>query len=300
MNWSDALAAFEVDQKSRGFSSRTVKNRVQMLEHFARWLEARGDDNLLTVEEIHLKAFLARGILPASMQKNRADLRAFYGFLTDEGLRSDNPAAKLKSIKVPRRKARPYSPEQIEAMLAAGSYRKTRIMLILGFYHGLRAHEIAKFRGEDVDRYRQQLRVEGKGGVERRVPIHPMLLAELDGMPDEGWWFPSRHPEGHISWGTVSTLMRRAKARAGIRVPKLTAHSTRHGFATYLLRGGADIKTVQELLGHASLATTEIYLEVGDETKTDAVHALPAVVMPRRSGRRRRTVSESARRHRKS
>ncbi|MCL1871939.1 MAG: tyrosine-type recombinase/integrase [Promicromonosporaceae bacterium] len=284
MDWDHALTAFAVDQQTQGKSQRTIANRLELARRMRRWL---GDPSLTEISLDDLRRMLNRGIKPSSMQRERGDMQAFFRFLLEEGIRQDDPSARLKPIKVPRTRPRPFTAAQIEAMLASGCYRKTRVMILLGFFHGLRAHEIAKFHADDIDLDRDVLRVDGKGGVVRYIPIHPLLRAEAAFMPTEGYWFPSDNDEGHVRWDTVSALIRRAKRRAGIRDPRLTGHSTRHGFATQLLRTGADLRTVQELLGHASLATTQIYTEVDEDMMAAAVAALPSIVVPQHSGRRR-------------
>lgn len=189
---------------------------------------------------------------------------------------------------MPRRKPRPFTLEQIERMLAAGAYHRTRVMILLGYTAGMRAHEIAKMHGRDVDRDTMTIRVAGKGGVVRHVPIDGMLVAELERMPRDSYWFPSRGTNTlpHVHWRSVSDLMRQARLRAGIDGERLTGHSLRHSFATHLLWNGADIRAVQELLGHASIASTQIYTLMTDRQLSEAHAMLPSIAVPRTSGRR--------------
>jgi integrase/recombinase XerD len=161
-------------------------------------------------------------------------------------------------------------------------------MILLGYLHGLRAHEIAKVHSGDFDVEAGILTVVGKGGVERLLPIHAALALEIPSMPAHGYWFPARGGrEGHIHWKAVSDLMTKAKRRAGITEKRKTGHSLRHAFGTQLVRSGADLRTTQELMGHASLATTQIYIEVDRDRMTAAAAALPMPVIPIHSGRRR-------------
>jgi integrase/recombinase XerD len=173
-------------------------------------------------------------------------------------------------------------------MLGSGAYHRTRVMILLGYLHGLRAHEIAKVHSSDFDVEAGVLTVVGKGGVERLLPIHPALALEIPSMPAHGYWFPARGGrEGHIHWKAVSDLMTKAKRRAGITEKRKTGHSLRHAFGTQLVRAGADLRTTQELMGHASLATTQIYVEVDRDRMTAASAALPMPVIPLHSGRQR-------------
>jgi site-specific recombinase XerD len=154
--------------------------------------------------------------------------------------------------------------------------------------HGLRAHEIAKVQARDLDTNTMMLKVLGKGGKERDIPIHPVLAAEIPLMPADGYWFPARGGRpGHIHWRSVSNLMTKAKQRAGIADPRLTGHSLRHSFGTQLVRNGTDLRTAQVMLGHSSLATTEIYVQVDEDRLTQASASLPLPAIPTQSGRRR-------------
>lgn len=206
-------------------------------------------------------------------------LRSWFRWLRQSGHRDDDPLADLKAPRVPRRHPRPIATTHLEHLLSIRMKRRTRMMILLAAYEGLRVHEIAKMRPEHVDEAAGALFVVGKGGVERDLPLHEAVLDALVYMPRRGWWFPAYKPNelfprggGHILPRSVSTVISDTMARAG--VPG-SAHSLRHWFATALLTEGADTRTVQELLGHASLATTQIYTEVADTRRAEAVHRLP-------------------------
>lgn len=286
MDWHGAKLRYVAHERAAARAQRTIENRLELLDVLAR---VTGTTGPLEVTADHLLAHVGRGVKASSMQREGSDLRSFFGWLHDKGHRVDNPALELPRVKVPRGKPRPFTLAQIEAMLATGSYFRTRVMILLGYLHGLRAHEIAKVHGRDVDRQRMQLYVLGKGAVERWVPIHPLLAGMLDQLPDDDWWFPSRSTRRtaspHIAAGSVSDLLRQAKIRAGIQERNRTAHSLRHSFATHLILNGADIRAVQELLGHASLASTQIYAGVTDEHLAREASKLPAIRMPLSSGR---------------
>lgn len=285
MEWGTAVALYEVEERARGHSPRTIGNRRQLMQRFGRVsgvgpLDACTDDLLL---------YIGRGIAASSMQRERADFQSFFGWMERRGHRTDDPSRELPTIRVPKTRPRPFTVDQIERMLSAGAYRRTRVMILLGFLHGLRAFEIAKFHSRDVDSDTQMLRVVGKGGKTRYVPLHPLLAAEIPKMPRDGYWFPSRgtNPNPHVHWRSVSDLLRRAKERAGVQGERLTGHSLRHSFATQLLWNGADIRTVQEMMGHASLNSTQIYTLVTDAQMQKASAQLPAIAVPARSGRPR-------------
>lgn len=285
MDWNTALNFYTLDQRARNHSARTIENRVQLMRRIAR---VTGTPTPLDVEPDDLLRFVGRGIAASSMQRERADLQSFFGWLHAEGYRDDDPAAKLPRVRVPRGRPRPFTVEQIQRMLTSGAYRRTRVMILLGYLMGMRVHEIAKVRTEDYDPDTRMLRVVGKGGKTRHLPVPEVVIAEMKHLPAAGYWFPAgrSNPTGHVRWRSVSDVLRRARDRAGITDERRTAHSLRHTFATQMLWAGADIRSVQELLGHASLSSTQIYTQVTDAQLTHAVSLLPPVQLPERAARR--------------
>jgi integrase/recombinase XerD len=137
-----------------------------------------------------------------------------------------------------------------------------------------------------------------KGGLEHRIAVTPELLPILDKYPDRGWWFPSPYPNkqfpnggGHILMASASDAISKAIRRAGITDRNLTAHALRHFYATTLLKEGVNIRVVQELLGHASLATTQLYTQVDDDDMQEGVAVLPAIELRAHSGRHGRIAA---------
>lgn len=286
LTWDEAIRLFAMSQRSRGYAPRTVMNRVECAERLGRLLEHKP---LNRVVELDLERILARGIQPSSMMRERTDIQAFFRYLHAKGFIRTDPAALLERIEgVKRGRPRPFSLDELNDMLGSGAYHRTRVMILLGYLHGLRAHEIAKVHASDFDLDAGILTVVGKGGVERCLPIHELLAREIPHMPERGYWFPARGGrQGHIHWKSVSDLMTKAKKRAGITERRKTGHSLRHAFGTELVKAGADLRTAQELLGHASLATTQIYVATDQARMAAASAALPQPVMPLHSGRRR-------------
>lgn len=138
---------------------------------------------------------------------------------------------------------------------------------------------------DDVDLESHTLKVVGKGGRTDYLPLHPMVQQLALTMPT-GWWFPARRGrDGHIKGQSVSDLLTHARKRAGIADRSLTGHSLRHAFGTELVRGGANIRAVQELMRHSSLQTTQRYTQVLDEDRRNALSVLPVRAIPRKSGR---------------
>lgn len=283
MDDTELLEAFADYQRSGNRAERTIATRASILRGLAR----RQGVQLLDATVFHLRREVGRdGIAPSTRASTRAALLAFYGFVQSEGLRDDNPALRLPVVKVPPHRPRPYSQEQIDRMLSTGAYRRTRAMIILAAYAGLRASEIAAVHSDDLDLVSGTLKVLGKGGRTDYLPLHDMIR-ELAPTMGDGWWFPARRGRaGHIKGQSVSDLLHDARERAGIVDDDLTGHSLRHAFGTELVRGGANIRAVQELMRHSSLQTTQRYTQVLDEDRRQALAILPTRDLPNRSGRR--------------
>jgi integrase/recombinase XerD len=187
---------------------------------------------------------------------------------------------------MPRRRRLPtfFRAKEAEALLGAAKSQRDRLIVLVGLYLGLRVSEMTKLRVEDVDLVERLAFVrQGKGDKDRYVPIPAGLVAPLRawmGARQEGWLFPSRQGGGRLASRTVQLLIKRLAAAAGIAgatlARKCTPHKLRHSYATRLLEAGATIREVQELLGHSSVATTEIYTHVNPGRLRGAVDRLPA------------------------
>jgi integrase/recombinase XerD len=278
-----ALDAFATYQRAKNLAPNTIRNRLSILSTLQRTLSGP----LTAATTVELREYVGRpGIKAGSRRTNRNAITAFYAFLVEDGIRADNPAAHLPAVESPKGEPRPFTWEQIELMLTSGAYRKTRAMILLGYYQGFRVSSIARVHGSDVDRVTQTIRTIGKGGKERRLPLHPMIAELARAMPTDDWWFPARGDRpGPMSGASVTNLITRAKKRAGITDPLLTPHSLRHAFGTDLVDGGVDIRIIQELMMHASLATTQIYTGVSAQRKREGIATLPLRHLPTHSGR---------------
>jgi site-specific recombinase XerD len=207
-------------------------------------------------------------------------LKAWHVWLVRTGRRLDDPMAKLRTPRVPRRLPRPVATENLQRLLDSPMHRRTRVMVHLATYQGLRVHEVAKVRGEDVDLYAGTLTVQGKGGTVNTVPLHPVVAEDARRMPRQGWWFPTPDGDRPVRRDSVSAVISRAMARAGVDG---TAHQLRHWYGTQLVRSGTDIRVAQTLMRHASLATTALYVAVDDGQQRDAVARLPVLAEGRRA-----------------
>ncbi|MGB3375318.1 MAG: tyrosine-type recombinase/integrase [Microbacterium sp.] len=279
---TDLLEAFAEYQRAGNRATRTIRTRASILSGFAR----RQETSLREATVFHLRREVGRDELaPSSKASVRAAFLAFYGFLHAEGIRPDNPALRLPVVKVPKHRPRPYTQAQIDMLLASGAYRRTRAMILLAAYEGLRASEIAAVHADDIDLDAGTLKVLGKGGRIDYLPLHD-VIRQLAPTMGAGWWFAARGGRrGHIKGQSVSDLLHDARERAGIVDDRLTGHSLRHSFGTELVRRGANIRAVQELMRHSSLQTTQRYTQVLDEDRRQALAVLPARAVAEKSGR---------------
>lgn len=200
-------------------------------------------------------------------------LMSFFKWLQRMDHRADNPMHKLQTPRRPERTPRPVSDTDLQALLNLPMHRRTRVMILLAALAGLRVSEIARVRGEDIDTVAARIQVTGKGNKTAWVPLHPKLIEVAATMPASGYWFPgnSRRAGQPIRGKSVSDIIKAAMVRAG--VPG-TPHSLRHWYATTLLATGADLRTVQELMRHSSVQTTQVYTQVPDSRRQAAVGRL--------------------------
>ena len=289
MDNSSTLDLFAEYERGKGLADTTVRNRESIL----RTLQRTAGAPLLELGLRDLRRYLGRPpiegrptIKAGTRRTERGAMMAFYAFAQDEDLRDDNPTIRLDPVKAPKGEARPFTAEQIDAMLNGGAYRKTRAMILLGYYQGFRVSSIARVSGEDIDLASCTIRTIGKGNKERTLPLHPVIAELAETMPRRGWWFPARSGRtGHISGASVTNLITLAKHRAEILDPTLTPHSLRHSFGTDLAEAGTDIRVIQELMMHESLATTQIYTGVSVRRKREGILMLASRTVLQHSGR---------------
>jgi integrase/recombinase XerD len=216
------------------------------------------------------------GLAPSSLARKCSALRQFYGFLVDEGLRQDDPSPALPRPRTRRPLPRLLSHGEVEALFshaeeeAAGDRPDAvRMLTLLELLYGsgLRASELVSLPLNAVPRDAPFLTVTGKGGQQRMVPVSgrsKLALSRWVALRGEGSkaLFPSTGRQGHLTRVRLFQLLRALAARAGIDPEKVSPHVLRHAFATHLLEGGADLRVLQTLLGHADIATTQIYTHV--------------------------------------
>jgi len=214
------------------------------------------------------------GLAASSVARKGSALRQFYGFLVDEGLRDDDPSPALPRPATRRPLPKILSHAQVEALFAsaeaeAAGERPAAVRLLalleLLYGSGLRATELMSLPLAAVPRDAPLLTVIGKGGAARMVPISGRARAALSrwlAVRPQGsrYLFPSS--QAHLTRVRLFQLVKELAVRAGLPPEKVSPHVLRHAFATHLLEGGADLRVVQTLLGHADIATTQIYTHV--------------------------------------
>ena len=220
----------------------------------------------------------------ATVARRAAALRRFYGFLVDEGLRRDDPSAGLPRPRLERPLPRILDEAEIARMFEAAEDRATSgegaalrnlALLELLYGSGLRASELVGLPRGAVREGQPFLMVRGKGSKERLVPIssraQTAVKAWLELASDGPWLFPSG--KKHLSRVRLFQIVRQMAADAGIAPDRVSPHVLRHAFATHLLSGGADLRALQSLLGHADIATTQIYTHVDSARLVELVNA---------------------------
>jgi integrase/recombinase XerD len=224
-------------------------------------------------------------LAPSTVARRSAALRRFFGFLVDEGLRSDDPSAALPRPRFERPLPRILDADEVRRMFEAAEDRaasgegialRNLALLELLYGSGLRASELVSLARGAVRPKQPFLMVRGKGSKERLVPISTRAQAAVAKwtvqLPSGSLWlFPGG--KSHLSRVRLFQIVRAMAADAGIAPERVSPHVLRHAFATHLLSGGADLRVLQSLLGHADIATTQIYTHVDSARLVELVNA---------------------------
>jgi integrase/recombinase XerD len=303
--WLESFVAYSAGECH--LSENTVAAYRRDLEHFSQWLELpkgtvpfSSDENRdspqprrnipeLTIRDLadYVAWLHARGFAPATIARHIASLKVFFRYLQLEGALSDNLAELLGSQKLWERVPSVLSVEQVNRLFAAQTktdpyWRRDRAMLELFYATGCRASELSTLRMRDMHLDEGFCICRGKGDKERVTPLNARAieavrtyleherseLAARSLVPAE--WVLLSYRGKRLRRERLWELLKRYALRVGAP-PKVSPHTLRHSFATHVLAGGADLRHVQEMLGHASIATTQIYTHV-DPTRLKAIH----------------------------
>lgn len=276
--WEFDLDRFDLALRRRGLSDATRKGYLSDLSQLAEWASERGADatelDLKTLRR-YAQQISSKGLAASSLARKLASIRSFYGTLLERGEITQNIAELITTPKQPRDLPRVLNANEMIRLLdgiptSTPLQIRDRAMFELTYACGLRAGELIGLHVSSVDLDEEQLRVEGKGGRTRIVPIGEHAAKSMRrylkrarpvlANSEEGWLFVSK--TGHrLSPSDVRRRLETALRTAGVAAG-ISPHSLRHSFATHLLNGGADLRSVQELLGHRSISATQIYTRV--------------------------------------
>ena len=284
-------AFLDAQAAERNAARNTLLAYGRDLRDFALWADRRGT-TLGGATRSDIEAYLifceAQGLTAATRARRLSAVRQLYRFAFDEGWRPDNPGLRLHGPRQPASLPATLTEVEVDALLGAAAALgrdekerlRNRCLFEMLYAAGLRVSELAELPVAAARGDPRMILIRGKGGKERMVPLsgpaRQALAAWLDlrdrddeaararGRPPSRHLFPDTSAAGHVTRQKIHTLVKQAATAAGLDPARVTPHTLRHAFATHLLAGGADLRVIQTLLGHADLATTEIYTHVLD------------------------------------
>lgn len=284
-------AFLEMMSAERGAATNTLAAYERDLTDLREFLASR-KTNMANVGSSELSAYITdlakRGFEPTSQARRLSSMRQFFKFLYAEGLRGDDPTSILDAPKKQRPLPKTLSVEEVERLLALaneeaaaadkGRLQKLRLLALLELLYatGMRVSELVALPASVLSRQEGFLLIRGKGNKERLVPLsrpatqalaaYGRVLAEETGQGKESpWLFPAASKEGYLPRQVFARELKDLAARAGLPPSAVSPHVLRHAFASHLLQNGADLRVVQELLGHSDISTTQIYTHVLEE-----------------------------------
>lgn len=293
-------AFLEMASAERGLARNSLDAYRRDLACFAAYL-APSQVALADAGTESIRGFMAAqrrsGASARTAARRLSCLRQFYRFLLTDGRRDDDPTGPVDSPTLPKTLPGVLSEEEVERLLAAACPEdggltprreadglRLRAMIELLYGSGLRVSELVSLPLHAVSAETRSLLVRGKGEKERLVPLGAPARRALDaylavrarhleGDAPSRWLFPSRAASGHLTRHRLAQMLKRLAQEAGIEPGRVSPHALRHAFASHLLAHGADLRAVQKMLGHADIATTEIYTHVLDERLRKLVEA---------------------------
>ncbi|HEX6022201.1 MAG TPA: tyrosine recombinase XerC [Solirubrobacter sp.] len=277
--WRAALRTFDADLQRRGAADRTRRAYGTDAAELAAWATA----NQLTPQNVDYKALRRwaarlsqRGAAPRTMARKLASVRSLFRSLLEHGQIAANPADLLPAPKLPHSLPKTLKPEDISRLLekipaATPLEMRDRALFELAYSSGLRAEELVDLDTSSIEFDSEQVRVEGKGAKTRFVPVGEPALRSIAAYLERGRpVLQSAEPDPALFLSKSGRRLSTSDVRRRLRVWARHAathtgvhpHALRHSFATHLLEGGADLRAIQEMLGHASISTTQVYTRV--------------------------------------
>jgi integrase/recombinase XerD len=266
----------EMAAAERGASKNTLAAYGADLVDFASFLTGRSKD-AITADKRDLGDYLAAqansGMSPRTQARRLSTLRQFFLFLLSEGMRSDNPALELSTPRLPHSLPKYLSEAEVDHLLTAASDwdglsgLKAHAGLEILYATGLRVSELLALPSNALASNAAMLIIKGKGGKERLVPLSDAARLAATNLRSQTkkpgrYLFPGRNPDLRMTRQGFALLLKKVAHKANIDPSRLSPHVLRHSFATHLLSHGADLRSIQRLLGHADITTTQIYTMV--------------------------------------
>jgi integrase/recombinase XerD len=263
----------------RDASHNTVKAYISDLEDYTDFI-AKTTDSCATRQliETYLKTLSNRGYATATKARKLSTIRQFHFYLFSQGFTDTDIAENIDSIKLEKGLPKTLSYQDVEQLfnIAYVELEKTPslhsqrmvCMMELLYATGMRVSELVTLKHQHVNHPQKTLLVRGKGSKERVVPLSdPSYQALKDWIarsdrPENNYLFPSRGHKGHLTRERFFQLLKELSVKAGLNAENISPHVLRHAFATHLLENGADLRSIQHLLGHTNISTTEIYTHV--------------------------------------
>ncbi len=291
----DIRLFLEMQAAERGAASNTIDAYRRDLEDFARHLERAGIEMRAAPPAdiaAYARALTTEGLAPATRARRLSAVRQLYKFLVAEGVVTDDPAARQSGPKIARALPRTLMVAEVDRLLDTARLRveplvgreraralRLYCLIEMLYATGMRVSELVALPRAVLKGDTRVLTIVGKGKRERLVPLNAGAREALDRYirldhdPEDGvtpilrtkWLFPSASAEGHLTRQRLAQELKEVAAEAGLDPERVSPHVLRHAFASHLLDRGADLRTVQQLLGHADISTTEIYTHVLDE-----------------------------------
>ncbi|SES34477.1 integrase/recombinase XerD [Rhizobium sp. NFR03] len=284
----------EMMSVERGAAVNTLSSYQRDLEDILAFLKARGVKATEAGPDdfrAYFADFAAQGFKASSQARRLSALRQFYKFLYAEGIRTDDPTGVLDAPKKGRPLPKTMSVDDVTRLIGQAEAEATAepgldklrmaALIELLYATGMRVSELVSLPASVLARDGRFLIVRGKGNKERMVPLSRSAIASLQrygarmqaetGGEDSPWLFPSSSESGYLPRQVFARDLKGLAGRAGVRVASISPHVLRHAFASHLLANGADLRAVQELLGHSDISTTQIYTHVLEERLHDLV-----------------------------
>ena len=279
-------AFLEMMSAERGAAANTIAAYGRDLGDYAGFMAAKGVTPATVGRDVviaYLERLSAEGLSASSSARRLSAIRQFHKFLCADGARGDDPTRIVASPKARRALPKVLSIAEVDRLLTlaeaeanaeanaakAASSLRLYVLLELLYATGMRVSELVGLKRSAVMRDASFLTIIGKGNKERVVPVNDRardaVKAYLETLAPGPWLFPASGEDGHLSRQVFGRDLKGLAARAGIGAERVAPHVLRHAFASHLLAGGADLRVVQLLLGHADISTTQIYTHVLDE-----------------------------------